>query len=451
MREAAAGIADAGVDAGPLGILAGAGAFPIEIAAAVSRRGRAVHIVAIDGFAEPDTARYPHDRVGLGQVARMLRCFRRAGCREIMIAGGLRRPDLTRLKPDWGLIRHLPTLLSLTRGGDDSVLRHVVRFFEQQGFMVRGAADVASELLAPSGPIGALAPTAGQLTAVARAARAIQVLGAFDVGQAAVATADRVIAVETVRGTDALLASLLEPEVAGSAQGGVLVKLAKPGQEMRVDLPAVGPRTIEGAVASGLCGIAVGAGKAVVLERPKLVAQSDAAGLFLYGLAKATAEDVPPVTAPLDPHGMLPLAVLARRAPTPSERSDVYIGRQLAHVLAQENLGRAAIIAGRHVLAIATDLNIPAMLRQVGRDSQWGRRAFKSRIGTLVIDIGAAGDADAVSERLLSLAVFAAAKEVRLAGVAVLGARIPDERREEVIGWANDARLFLLAEEAAHA
>lgn len=450
MREADAGIAETGRDAGPLGILAGAGAFPIEIAGAVLGRGRTVHIVALDGFAEPETTAFPHEKVGLGQVARILRSFRRAGCREIVIAGGLRRPDLTRLKPDWGLVRYLPTILSLTRGGDDSVLRRVVRFFEQQGFAVRGATDVAPELLAPAGPLGALTPNSAELAAIKRAARAIRVLGAFDIGQAAVATSERVIAIESVRGTDALLASLAG-SLSGIAKGGVLVKLAKPGQEMRVDLPAIGPRTVDGATAAGLSGVAIGAGEAIVLDRSKLSAQSDAAGLFVYGLPKAAGAEDLAAPAPLDPHAMRPLAVLARRAPTPSERSDVYIGRQLIHVLARESLGRAAVISGHHVLAIATELDIPAMLANIGRDSQWGRRVFKPRIGTLVIDLGPGdGETAALSESLLSLEVFAAVKDARLAGVAVLGGRIPEQRRADVIGWANDARLFLLAEEATH-
>ncbi|MFM9940638.1 MAG: LpxI family protein [Hyphomicrobiaceae bacterium] len=438
--------------AGPLGILAGAGSYPLEIAAAVTGRGRPVHVVAIDGFAAPETALYPCERVGLGQLGRMLASFRRAACLELVIAGGLRRPDLTRIKPDWGVIRHLPSILQLTRGGDDSVLRRVVQFFEKQGFVVRGAADVAPELLAGAGPIASRRPDGLQLKAIARAVAALRTLGAFDVGQAAVATPERVVALESVRGTDAMLAALGPGGAAdGAARDGVLVKLAKPGQEMRVDLPAIGPTTIEGAVAAGLAGLAVSAGQAIVLERAQLVAQADQAGLFVQGL------DMPPLSGDLpsatfvDPYKLTPLSVLARRAPTPWERRDIGIGRQLAVALAKLDLGRAAVVAGEHVLAVSASLDVPTMLALIGRDSQWGRRLFKSQLGTLVLDLGQRSQETPTDlDGLVSLEVFAAAKAARLAGVVCLGAKLPEARRDEIIGWANDARLYLLAEESLH-
>ncbi len=457
MRDGGSRQAATGEGAGPLGILAGAGSFPLEIAAAVSGRGRAVHVVAIDGFAAPEAARFPGERVGLGQVGRMLRSFRRADCREIVIAGGLQRPDLTRLRPDWGLIRHLPTLLRLTRGGDDSVLRRVVQFLERQGFVVRGAGDVAPELLAEAGPMSRRRPEADHGLAIARAVAAMQALGGFDIGQAVVATAERVIAVESARGTDALLAALgPDGAAAGAGVGGVLVKLAKPGQELRVDLPAIGPQTIVRAAAAGLMGIAVSAGRAIVLERQVLVAEADQAGLFVHGIAPAAEDDAGPALAAVDPFRLKPLTVLARRAPTPSERQDILMARQLMPVLASQSLGAAAIIAGRHVLAVAAGLAVPAMIHLVGRDSQWGRRAFKAQLGTLVIDLGQADGGQpgegqpAASEVHLTRDVFAAAHAAGLAGVVCLGMAIPESRRAEVIGWANDARMFLLAEEAAH-
>jgi DUF1009 family protein len=457
MRE---GRADAGAtrheEAEPLGILTCAGSLPLEIAAAVAAQGRGVHLVAIDGFAGPEVAAYSHERVGLGQLNRMIRSFRRAGCLEIVIAGAMQRPDLMRLRPDLGLLRHLPTILSLTRGGDDSVLRRIVRFFEAQGFVVRGAGDVAPGLLAPAGAVGSRQPTTADQAAIARAARAVAVLGAFDVGQAAVATVDRAIAIEGARGTDALLTQLTERRSVAPATElpGVLVKLAKPGQEMRVDLPAIGPRTIERAAAAGLAGIAVGAGQSIVLERAQTVAAADAAGLFVVGLTEAEsvpADVQPRLNARAAPYG--PLTVLARRAPTPSERRDITIARRLREVLARERLGSAAVVAGEHVLAVSAALPVVAMLSALGRDRQWGRRRFRSRIGTLMLDLGASEGANTAAEspvgRILDREVFQAAAAAMLAGVVCLGGAIPEDRRDEVIGWANDARMYLMAEGGA--
>ena len=425
---------------GPLGILAGAGALPIEIAASVNVRGRAVHLVAIAGFAENEIADFPHEWVTLGQIGGMLASFRRAGCREIVIAGGLRRPDILRTRPDLGALRHMPTILSLTRGGDDSLLRRVVRFFEGQGFIVRGAGEMAPELLAAGGPAGRRTPTDAELHSVAKAARAIRALGRFDVGQAAVATTDGVVAIETARGTDALLAVLAAGGAAsGSGRGGVLVKLAKPGQELRVDLPAIGPRTIDGAVKAGLAGIAVEAGRTIVLERGATRTAADEAGIFLYGLEEAVSSDLPPLA---DLAAMRPLSVLARRAPTPRERRDNAIGRQLLDVMRREDLGRAAVIAGEHVLAVSGQLDVATMLRTLGRDAQWGRRWFRRRIGSLALRL------DGGEDSVLTLETFQAAADARLAGIVCDGGTIPSARLAEVAGWANDARMFLMAEVA---
>ena len=446
----------AGAD--PIGVLACAGALPLDIAAAAMAEGRPVHLVAIDGFADPRAADYPHDWVGLGQIGHMLAGFRRAGCREIVIAGGMRRPDLRRLRFDWGFVRHLPTILSLTRGGDDSVLRRIVRFFEGQGFIVRGIGDVAPGLLAGAGALGRHQPPPAAEAAMARAAAALLALAEFDIGQAVVATADRILAIEDVRGTDAMLGDL-GPSAAGQglASGGVLVKLAKVGQETRIDLPTIGPRTVAGAKAARLAGIAVGAGQAIVLERSQLVADADAAGLFVTGL---TASGTTAAAVAAD-QVATPLAVLARRAPTPAERRDVAIGRRLMPVLSRLGAGRAAVVANEHVVAVAAALPASAMIGALQHDSQWGRRTVRSRIGTLVLDIASrgaddasrgadegadeGGDAAAFTDHL-DRAVFAAAQAAGLAGIACLGAPLPEARRDEIIGWANDAKLFLLAE-----
>jgi DUF1009 family protein len=190
----------------------------------------------------------------------------------------MQRPNLVGLRIDWGFVRNLPTVFALTRGGDDSVLRRVVRFFESHGFKVIGPSDVAPDLLAPVGLMSVRAPSPANDAALRRAAALIADLGRFDIGQGVVADADGIIAVEGVRGTDAMLRDLGPGGIAdGRGRGGVLVKLAKPGQEMRIDLPTIGPETVRGAAAAGLAGIAVGAGAAIVLERRDVAEAADRA------------------------------------------------------------------------------------------------------------------------------------------------------------------------------
>lgn len=429
---------------GPLGILAGSGALPLDIAATATAGGRAVHILALEGFADEGATHFPHERVNLGQVGRMLSSLRRAGCHDLVIAGALSRPNLLRLKLDMGALLRVPTLLSLTRGGDDSVLRRVVRFFESEGFNVKGVADVASHLIAPSGVLGCVQPSPEHLRTIANAAKVIAALGPFDVGQAVVACSTGIVAVEGVRGTDALLADVTQFGT-GISNGGILVKLAKPGQEMRVDLPTVGPGTVAGAMQAGLKGLAIGAGQTVIINRPDFVAHADAAELFITGIIPV------PQPAPIPPEAerqAQPLTVIGRRAPTPADRRDVGVGRRLAAVLRRHGAGRAAVVAREHVLAVSGSLPVDRVVAALGRGSLWGRRAFRGQIGVLVLDIAGSEPGVVDPSALPDMPVFKAALTAGLAGIACLGAGIPEDRRSELVGWANESRVFLLAEQA---
>ncbi|MGE0701132.1 MAG: LpxI family protein [Hyphomicrobiaceae bacterium] len=435
--------------AGPLGILACAGPLPIEVAEASRRNGRAVHIVAIDGFAADEVTRYPHERVSLGEVGRMIASFRRACVSEIVIAGAMQRPDLLKLKIDRGFVRHLPTVLALTRGGDDSVLRRIVRFFESQGFAVAGVGDVAPDLLAPNGQLGAKAANADEHVALRRGADLIAALAPFDIGQGVVATSNGIVAVEGARGTDAMLRDLGPGGVAaGAAAGAVLVKLAKPGQEMRIDLPTVGAETVRKAAEARLAGIGVGAGGAIVLERARMIADADSAGLFLIGLAAGDADAgrVAADASPVEPPS--PLTVAARRAPTPSDRTDIAIGRRLLGVLAEHGAGRACIVAREHVLAVSGRLPLAAWVEAQGRPTSWGRRTFRRRLGVLVIEgRNNLGD-DAAADAVLDAPLFRAAMGSGLAGLVFLGLLPDGERRAAIVAWANEAKMFLMTGEA---
>jgi UDP-2,3-diacylglucosamine hydrolase len=439
---------------GPLGVLAGSGPLPLEIADAAIAAGREVHIVGIEGFAPGAIANYPHRWVNLGQIGGMIRGFRQSGCAEIVIAGGMRRPNLWKLKIDAGFFRCIGTVRQLTSGGDDSVLRRVVRFFELQGFNVRGAHEIAPHLLAPSGILGRVQPDAAHLAAIARGTALIRALGAFDIGQAALANADRIIAVEGVRGTDAMMgdvAEILGERAGQTTRGGVLVKLPKPGQEMRVDLPVVGPHTIDALARAGLAGVAVRAGQSLILERAETIRRADAAGVFITGIeghdpATSDPTERARYISARDP----PLAVLGRRAPTPGERRDVAIGRALMRALAEYEGGHAAVIAGQHVRGIDGALPIEAIARGAAAGNDWGRRLFKKRIGVLVVRrpelILANGRAAAEEDpEPVDLQWIASAG---LAGVACVEGGIPEALLPAAAREANEMGLFLMAPEA---
>ena len=425
----------------PLGILAGGGPLPIEVADAGARGGRPIHIVALDGFAGEEVARYPHERVSIGQLGRMIASFKQAGASEIVIAGAIQRPNLGALRIDWGFVRNLPTVLALTRGGDDSVLRRVVRFFEGHGFTVIGASDVVPELLSPLGSIARTKPSADHDRAIARAAALVAALGRFDIGQGVVATADDVVAIEGVRGTDAMLRDLGPGGLSAAlGRGGVLVKLAKPGQEMRIDLPTIGPETVRGAAAAGLAGIAVGAAGAIVLGRDRVAELADSTGLFVVGIPpKPAVPEAPPERAGQD-SGLL--EIVARRAPTPGERRDIGIGRQVLDVLRAHGAGKAAFVSREHVLAICGKLDLPAFISAHARTRTWGRRALGRRRGVVVID--GAATVDGKAETILDVALFSAAKDTSIAGIVVLAPLSEAKARDDIVAWANEAGVFLM-------
>lgn len=428
----------------PLGILAGSGQLPLAIAAAAHASGRPVHIVGIDGFADEEIAGYSHERVNLGQVGRMIRSFQSAGCRDLVIAGAMRRPNLWALKIDSGFFRSIGTVLKLTRGGDDSVLRRVVRFFEAQGFRVCGVHEVAPDLLAPVGTLGRVHPTPEQGKAIMRGTALVRALGAFDVGQGTVVTPSRVVVVEGVRGTDAMLEDAAEHvRSSGRMRDVVLVKLPKPDQEMRVDLPVIGPATIEAAARAGLAGIAIGAGQSLVLDREETIRRADAAGLFVMGLAAAEIADEGASTAAASTNGGYALA--GRLAPTPADRADIALGQRLMQVLARHDAGTAAVIAGEHVLAVNGALPVPAMLRGIGAGSHWGRRVFRKRIGVLAVQCSdlivhttraAEDDDDPVD--------FSWIAEAGLAGIVCTSGSIPADLKIPVAAQANAMKLFLM-------
>jgi DUF1009 family protein len=190
---------------------------------------------------------------------------------------------------------------------------------------------------------------------------------------------------------------------------------------------------VTGARAAGLAGIAVGAGRSITLERAALVAAADAAGLFVVGIHPPA----PLSQAPLA--DMQPFTVHSRRAPTPNERGDIGIGRRLLPVLIEEGLGRAAIVSRHHVLSVAGGHSVSAMIAALGRDGQWGRRRFRKQLGVLVMHIAA-------PSAVLGRDVFQAAAEAKLAGIVCFGGPLPEDRFAEIVGWANDGRMFLLAE-----
>ncbi|MGD9837330.1 MAG: LpxI family protein [Afipia sp.] len=280
----------AGADSSPaVGIIAGAGVLPFSVAELLQARGRAAFLFAIRGFCDPvRVAHYPHHWVALGQVGRLTRLLRAEGCGDVVFIGGLVRPALSEIRLDLGTLRAIPAIAKALRGGDDHLLTGIGRIFERHGFRLVGIQDVAPELLMPEGSITRLAPDADALADIAKGRDLMRAISPFDVGQAAVVIDGHVVAVEDIEGTDQLLARVArlrtEKRIRAKPGRGVLVKTPKVQQDLRFDLPTLGPKTIDGIVAAGLAGIGIVAGRTLVAEADVMTAKADAAGLFVTGL-----------------------------------------------------------------------------------------------------------------------------------------------------------------------
>ncbi len=277
----------------PLVLVAGSGSLPKQVADAVERSGRDCQIVAIKGEADEDTRRRAHKELGWGEVGRLYKYLRKSGCRDVLLIGGVsRRPDFTSILGDLGTLFRLPTIFRTLTGGDDSLLTKVIRLFEVEGYRVVGIKDVAPELLAGPGVLGKVKPSQAATQDIELALAATRKLGELDIGQAAVAIEGRVVALEGAEGTDAMLERCAELKRSGRIRQkkgvGVLVKAAKPGQDLRVDLPTVGPKTIELAAAAGLAGIAIEAEGALIAEMEITLQRANAAGLFVLGIGDSS-------------------------------------------------------------------------------------------------------------------------------------------------------------------
>ncbi len=273
-----------------LAVLAGRGEFPLRVAGAAAAQGASVYVAVLTGAGDPsDYAAYDAKEYRLGQLGRFLDEIKRRQVDEIVMVGALPRPSFGSLAPELSTLKYLPHFARAFQGGDDHLLRGVVSFFEGQGLRVLGPADIAPDLVAPIGALGRHKPSAAAREAIATGFNLLAALSPFDMGQAAIVADHRVVAVEAAEGTDAMIervADLIQTGRLKLGKGdGVLVKAPKLGQDLRVDMPAIGPDTVARVAAAGLAGIAVKAGCVLIGDRERLPTLADASGLFIEGVA----------------------------------------------------------------------------------------------------------------------------------------------------------------------
>ena len=270
----------------PLGIIAGGGGLPLRVAEAVAASGRPVVVAVLEGHGDAaDFAAYPSKAFRWGLAAQLLAWLKAKGVRQVVLAGTVSRPSILSLRPDAAGVKLLARIGRAAFTGDDSILRAVMGVLAEDGFEVIGAQQVLAGLLPPAALLAGAPPDDLARADIQRGIAVCRALGVADVGQCCVVQQGLVLAVEAIEGTDAVLARC--GPLHRDGPGGVLVKCVKPGQSRLADLPTIGPRTVDGAVAAGLRGLAFEANGTIVMDRDATIARAQAAGIFLLAFDPA--------------------------------------------------------------------------------------------------------------------------------------------------------------------
>jgi DUF1009 family protein len=277
---------------GALVLIAGAGRLPELVAESLRRTHRPFRVIALRGFTGRTLRASADATVDLLDLAATLKLLRRWGPALVVPAGGVSRPSPAAILNAGAALRNREALRAIAGGGDDRLLRAALALVEEEGHRVLGVHEAAPDLLCPEGAIGRRVPDAEASASIRTGRAVLSALSPYDLGQATVVAGDRVLAVEGPEGTDRMLA---RARALGRRPFGfgrplpatVLVKAPKAGQDLRVDLPAVGPRTIRNAARAGCVGLALEAGGTLVIDREATAAEADRLGLFVIGYGSA--------------------------------------------------------------------------------------------------------------------------------------------------------------------
>jgi len=265
-----------------LGMIAGSGMMPVEIIKYCKEKGIDIFVVGLDPFASEEQLKdAPHSFAKIGEAGKIMKAFKNNNVHDIVLAGGIKRPSFKEMIPDWEGVKII-TKLAVKKMSDDNLFRAVMDEIENRGFKVVGIEEVVPEMLFFEGIYGKIKPSDEDMDDINRGITVAKALGAVDVGQAVVVQEGMVLAVEAIEGTDMMLSRAATVKKKGKSP--IMVKVLKPGQDMRVDLPAIGLQTIEQLKKYGIGGIAVEAGGILMIEREAVVKMADEEGIFIIGV-----------------------------------------------------------------------------------------------------------------------------------------------------------------------
>lgn len=268
-----------------IGIVAGNGTLPQKVVHACKELGYDYFTVYIQNGKEvPDyLADTPHEVLNIGAVGKAIKLFKKAGMEELVFAGGVTRPSFSSLRPDATGIKLLAQISATKFNGDNTLLATVMKFFEKAGFSFVAVNELVHDLLVPKGVLGEIAPNERDNSDIELGKKVAHTIGDLDIGQSVVVQQGVVLGVEAAEGTDNLIKRCADLQTE-EERGGILVKMKKPHQDERVDLPTIGVETVVNCHKSDFCGIAIAAGAALIIDKQEVIKKADTLGLFIVGI-----------------------------------------------------------------------------------------------------------------------------------------------------------------------
>ncbi|ESQ78890.1 LpxI family protein [Asticcacaulis benevestitus] len=269
-----------------LALISGGGALPVEVARYLKHIGRPYTVVRIEGLSDPELNDHPGQDLSLGDFARLFQILANEQVKAVTMCGYVQRPDFDTMQKNHGA-QHLQSIQSAGRGGDDSLLRQVAQVIVSQGYHIEGAHEANPDLLIGVDLQAGPDPSPEAMEDAQEAMRVAAAIGALDIGQAVVVAGRITLAVEAQEGTQHMLSRItsLNPALRGTPdkRKGVLAKLAKPIQDLRLDMPTIGLQTVDDVASAGLCGIVARRHALLIVDKAAVYARATELGIFIYG------------------------------------------------------------------------------------------------------------------------------------------------------------------------
>ncbi len=269
-----------------IGIIAGQGDLPLSLASSLEGRKQPFHFILVDGEANPeDYANYPHDIVPIAKVGKFLKALKKSGCSAVTLAGPVSRPNFKKLIPDLEGAKLIARIGGALSKGDDGLLSAVTDYIEEKGFRVLGAHELEEGLTTSSGLLNKITPSDDQSKDIEKGVTICRQIGKLDIGQAIVIRNGYILAVEAAEGTEKLLERC--EELSWEEPAGTLVKLPKPGQNLKADMPTVGLETLRQMKDANLSGLVIEAENTIIIDRDEFIQAANHLGLFVYAVEAA--------------------------------------------------------------------------------------------------------------------------------------------------------------------